>query len=131
MRECIFCFGLKENQIFLETDFFKVLLDKDPIQSGHILIVAKEHRMSLKELTDAELVDLIYLEKRLVTIIENHFEVLGITVLQNDAGVMQQGTHFHVHIVPRYQNDGFYDNQVLEQHELLTDNLIQIITEHY
>lgn len=87
--------------------------------------------MSLKELTDAELVDLIYLEKRLVTIIENHFEVLGITVLQNDAGVMQQGTHFHVHIVPRYQNDGFYDNQVLEQHELLTDNLIQIITEHY
>ena len=129
MRECIFCFGLKENQIFLETDFFKVLLDKDPIQSGHILIVAKEHRMSLKELTAAELVDLIYLEKRLVTIIENHFEVLGITVLQNDAGVMQQGTHFHVHIVPRYQNDGFYDNQVLEQHELLTDNLIQIITE--
>lgn len=129
MRECIFCFGLKENQIFLETDFFKVLLDKDPIQSGHILIVAKEHRMSLKELTAAELVDLIYLEKRLVTIIEDHFEVLGITVLQNDAGVMQQGTHFHVHIVPRYQNDGFYDNQVLEQHELLTDNLIQIITE--
>ncbi|MGL6057300.1 MAG: HIT family protein [Culicoidibacterales bacterium] len=60
MQSCIFCFGLEEHQIFLETDHFKVLLDKYPIPNGHILIVAKEHRMSLKELTDAELVDLIY-----------------------------------------------------------------------
>ena len=131
MKDCIFCSGLEANQVFLETDFFKVLLDKFPVQDGHILIVSKNHWMSLTELTDDELVDLIRLEKRLVAIIEDNFDVLGTTVLQNDAGVMEEGTHFHAHIVPRYRNDGFYDNQILEHHELSTDSLIRAIVEQF
>jgi len=131
MTNCIFCSGLNPNQILLETQHFKVLLDKFPVQDGHILIVSKEHRMSLTELTEQELDDLIRLEKKLVSIIESNFNVLGTTVLQNDADVMEENTHFHVHIVPRYEHDGFYDNQVLVPHELSTAKLIEVIKEQY
>lgn len=131
MTNCIFCSGLNPNQIFLETQHFKVLLDKFPVQDGHILIVSKEHRMSLTELTEKELDDLIRLEKKLVSTIETNFDVLGTTVLQNDAGVMEEDTHFHVHIVPRYEHDGFYDNQVLVPHELSTARLIEVIRDQY
>lgn len=35
---CIFCEGIETKQILIQTDNFKVVLDIDPIQSGHFSI---------------------------------------------------------------------------------------------
>ena len=65
---CIFCEGIEEKQILLQTKKFKVVLDIDPIQSGHLLIISKQHFMDVRELSDLALIELFKLQKRIIDI---------------------------------------------------------------
>lgn len=64
----IFCEGIEEKQILLQTKKFKVVLDIDPIQSGHLLIISKKHFMDVRELTDSALMELLELQSLIKSI---------------------------------------------------------------
>ncbi|WP_311867820.1 HIT family protein [Vagococcus carniphilus] len=87
----------------------------DPIQNGHIIIISKKHYLDIRDIPENELLDLINLEKKLITILEDNFNLLGVSVLQNNGKTMDQGTHFHIHLVPRYSNDYFWENHEVEK----------------
>lgn len=104
---CIFCNLPKENWVS-ESEYFFAVWDIDPIQEGHLLVISKKHRMSLTELPDAEKLDLLTFQTNLITRLENqHF--FGVTIAINNGKLMDEGTHFHSHLIPRYENDGFWD----------------------
>lgn len=111
MQHCIFCHNIIEDQILTESDHFFVVFDIDPIQKGHLIIISKTHYTDIRQIPNEILLDLITIEKKIITIFEYYFETLGIRIIQNNGKIMDKGTHFHVHLIPRYKNDNFWDNQ--------------------
>ncbi|WP_407371852.1 HIT family protein [Carnobacterium sp.] len=126
--KCIFCNEIKEEQILLETASFKVIFDSDPIQLGHLLIISKSHADSIIDFTSETLLELIILEKKIVEALENNFNILGVSIIQNNGKVMDDGTHFHVHVVPRYTEDKFWDNQTVAKRNIDINHLKQILS---
>lgn len=126
--KCIFCNEIKEEQILLETASFKVIFDSNPIQLGHLLIISKSHADSIIDFTSETLLELIILEKKIVEALENNFNILGVSIIQNNGKVMDDGTHFHVHVVPRYTEDKFWDNQTVAKRNIDINHLKQILS---
>ena len=126
--KCIFCNEIKEEQILLETASFEVIFDIDPIQLGHLLIISKSHTESIIDLTSETLLELIILEKKIVEVLENNFDILGVSIIQNNGKVMDDGTHFHVHVVPRYTEDKFWDNQTVVRRNIDINHLKQVLS---
>ena len=126
--KCIFCNEIKEEQILLETASFEVIFDIDPIQLGHLLIISKSHTESIIDLTSETLLELIILEKKIVEALENNFNILGVSIIQNNGKVMDDGTHFHVHVVPRYTEDKFWDNQTVVRRNIDINHLKQVLS---
>ena len=126
--KCIFCNEIKEEQILLETASFKDIFDSDPIQLGHLLIISKSHADSIIDFTSETLLELIILEKKIVEALENNFNILGVSIIQNNGKVMDEGTHFHVHVVPRYTEDKFWDNQTVVRRNIDINHLKQVLS---
>ncbi|MGT2895100.1 HIT family protein [Streptococcus entericus] len=111
---CIFCDLITPEQILLESDQFKLVFDIDPIQTGHLLLISKRHVLSMADLSLSERHELVDLEARLISLLEAHLSIDGVTLASNDKGLMDEGTHFHVHLIPRRTGDGFWDKIDLE-----------------
>lgn len=124
---CIFCDGIEEKHILMQTENFKVVLDIDPIQSGHLLIISKQHFMDVRELHDSALMELLKLQKRIMNIFDTHFPVDGVSVIQNNGPIMDEGTHFHIHIVPRYKGDDFWTHQKVNGRPILVSELVKLL----
>lgn len=107
---CIFCDLIKPEQVLLETGHFKLVFDIDPIQTGHLLLMSKAHVMSLTDLPKPVLHELVELEASLVALLEQNLPISGVTLASNDKGLMDSGTHFHRHLIPRQAGDGFWDS---------------------
>ena len=121
--KCIFCECIEDSQILAETDDFFMVYDINPIQKGHLLIISKQHYENIREVPESVLTELILLEQQVAEIMETNFDILGVTIVQNNGLVIDEGTHFHVHIIPRYRDDCFWENQEVKWHELLTEQL--------
>ncbi|TCD45504.1 HIT family protein [Streptococcus sp. X16XC17] len=106
---CIFCHHLEAEQIIYETKYFKLIFDIDPIQTGHLLIISKEHFNSITELSIDALHESIEVEVKIVNLLEEQLPISGVTIASNDKELMDDGTHFHVHLIPRKKHDGFWD----------------------
>ncbi|CAM3160882.1 HIT family protein [Streptobacillus felis] len=124
---CIFCNEINEKDVFYETENFLCVWNKFPIQDGHILVISKKHYMNILDLEDEILFEMIKLQKKLIQILEEDKEVLGVTTSYNNGKIMHLETHFHFHLVPRYFNDGFWDeikvNNVKFNKELFLERL--------
>ncbi|MBM7699435.1 HIT family protein [Kurthia huakuii] len=120
---CIFCNEIKYEQILVESKNFKVVLDIDPVQLGHLLIISKSHIMDLREINNLQFIELMNLEKSIIEILENHFSITSVSIIQNNGPIMDEGTHFHVHLIPRYSDDHFWDNQIVKDHKLSLQEL--------
>lgn len=116
--DCVFCDQISSREILKRTSNFKLVYDIDPIQEGHLLIISMEHYMNILEIPNTVLHELIELQKEIVFLLESNFSVEGVTIMQNNGRIMDGGTHFHVHVIPRYLEDSFWDNQQVFRHEL-------------
>lgn len=112
---CIFCELITPEQVLFERQHFKLVFDIDPIQTGHLLLVSKRHVLSMAELTQAERYELVDLEAQLIAFLESHLPIAGVTLASNDKDLMDSGTHFHVHLIPRQAGDGFWDKIDLDK----------------
>lgn len=94
------CFTIKE------TELFRVILDIDPISKGHMLIIPKRNIIELEQLSETEIIGLHILIKEMSELIRSKYPVNGISIMQN-GGSNNDINYLHVHIIPRYHNDGF------------------------
>ncbi len=124
---CKFCHEIANEQILFTTKNYQVVLDIDPIQQGHLLIISKKHIDNLCRLSAEESLELITLEQKLVHVLETNFPVLGVTIAQNNGRLMDPGTHFHVHVIPRYSEDGFWDTVHVEEKEFAVAQLKELL----
>ena len=106
---CIFCKITNkeiESNIVHESNNIIAFLDNDPINEGHILIVPKKHYLDIEELPAEILNEIMELSQRIVKVLKKIYNPNGYSIMQN-GGEFNDIGHFHLHIFPRYQNDGF------------------------
>lgn len=126
---CIFCEKIEDNKIIKETDYFKIIFDINPIQKGHVLVISKKHLSDLRELNSIQIIELVNIEKKILDIFDTFSNILGGTIIQNNGETMDKNTHFHIHIVPRYVDDCFWQNQDSIQNEININLLERLISE--
>lgn len=114
---CIFCHQLKEEDILYQTEHFKVVWDIDSIQTGHLLIISKNHYDTLSQIPPTVRYELSDLEVFLTEKLCQALAIDGVTLACNDR-LFDAGTHFHVHLIPRFRSDGFWDQISLAQVQL-------------
>ena len=123
---CIFCHGIKKKDVLYQTEHFKIVLDIDPIQTGHLLIISKEHVETLLDFPSHIRHELSDLEALLVAKLSDNLNIDGVTLACNN-GLFDEGTHFHVHLIPRFKDDNFWENVQPPLHPLNIDKLLQDI----
>lgn len=109
MFMCIFCNiakHLTDAHIVYEDNVVIAFLDSDPINEGHILIVPKEHYSDIDGIPDEVSFHIMHIAKKIVTAIKAIYNPDGYSIMQN-GGIFNDIGHFHLHIFPRYSDDGF------------------------
>ncbi|WP_107841426.1 HIT family protein [Metasolibacillus meyeri] len=84
------------------------ILDHDPYNEGHVLILPKKHAEYFDELDDHTANSVMKAAQLLSKAIKILFKPDGITICQN-GGAFDDLTHFHMHVVPRYEGQNFAD----------------------
>ena len=107
---CIFCKiagGDIPSTTVYEDEQFRVFLDLSPAAKGHALVVPKEHFANLFEIDDEVLRNLIVVAKKVAIAIRDALGCEGMNIVQNNGPLAGQTVfHFHLHIIPRYADDG-------------------------
>lgn len=108
--DCIFCKianGDIPSKTLYEDDDFRVILDLGPATKGHALILPKDHFANLYELSDETAAKVMQLAKKMATQMTEKLGCDGFNLVQNNGEVAGQTVfHFHLHLIPRYENDG-------------------------
>ena len=106
---CIFCkiaAGEIPAATIYEDDDFRVIMDLGPASKGHALILPKEHYANLYELDDEVAAKALIVAKKVITKMTDILGCDGYNILQNNGTVAGQTVfHFHIHLIPRYEND--------------------------
>ena len=107
---CIFCKlanHVFDTNIIYEDEDFTVILDNGPATRGHALILPKEHHRDLPDMPDELLAKAAVLAKKLVKELTPKLGCDGYNVVQNNGETAGQTVfHFHIHLIPRYKDDG-------------------------
>lgn len=109
-ENCIFC-KLANGEIptatLYEDEDFRVILDASPAAKGHALIIPKEHYANLYELDDELAAKVLVLAKKMITKLTEILDCDGYNIVQNNGEAAGQTVfHFHLHMIPRYKDDG-------------------------
>jgi histidine triad (HIT) family protein len=80
-------------------------LDTRPVFKGHVLIVPRDHVVTLPDLPVAELPGYVGLVQRLAAAVPPALGAQGTFVANNNV-VSQSVAHLHFHVVPRTKGDG-------------------------
>ncbi len=106
---CIFC-KIVNNEIpsykLYEDDNYLAFLDISQATIGHTLVIPKKHYQNIFELPEND--QIFSIVQKLATQIKNKLHADGINILNNNGEKAGQTVnHFHIHIIPRYDNDNF------------------------
>jgi histidine triad (HIT) family protein len=106
---CIFCkiiAGAVPSFRLAEDAASFAMLDINPVNPGHALVLSKRHAATLAASRDGDLAAAIATARRVAAAIETVLKPDGINLLQaNGPGAAQSVAHFHLHVIPRILGD--------------------------
>ncbi|MFH1642727.1 MAG: HIT family protein [Nanoarchaeota archaeon] len=109
-KQCIFCHIVSskvQSKKIYEDDRCIAILDINPANPGHILLLPKEHYNIMPQLPDIELAHIFQVAKALSNACLRTLEAGGTNIIvANGVTAGQKANHFMVHIIPRRDNDG-------------------------
>ncbi|MBD5460998.1 MAG: HIT family protein [Lachnospiraceae bacterium] len=107
---CIFCkiaSGEIPSATIYEDERFRVILDLGPATRGHALILPKEHADNLYTLEEETAGAAMKLARRMAIRMRERLGADGFNLVQNNGEEAGQTVmHFHLHLIPRYKDDG-------------------------
>lgn len=111
MEDCIFC-KIVNNEIkshtIYEDELVKVFLDANPETNGHMLIIPKKHYQNILDLDEKIIPHAVkIIKEKLYPLMKEKLHCDGMTIAQNNE-YGQEVKHFHIHVIPRYENDQDY-----------------------
>ncbi|WP_315899154.1 HIT domain-containing protein [Paenibacillus cremeus] len=103
---CRLANGTQPSHIVFEDEHVTCLMDIAPIHEGHVLILPKQHAVDVDELDAATAAAIMAAASKLSRALKTAFKPDGISVMQN-GGLFNDLGHYHMHVFPRYEGDGF------------------------
>jgi histidine triad (HIT) family protein len=106
--DCVFCTiaaGDVDADVVLETGDLVAFLDRRPVFKGHVLLVPREHVVTLPDLPAPLRDPFLAAGQRLATAMVEGLGAQGSFVALNNT-VSQSVPHLHLHVVPRTRGDG-------------------------
>ncbi|MDJ0778178.1 MAG: HIT family protein [Gammaproteobacteria bacterium] len=107
--DCIFC-----KIIAGEIPCFKLYEDKatfafmdiNPANEGHALVIPREHAADVHAVSAEAIAATVVTAKKIATAVERTVKPDGLNLLQcNGPAAAQSVLHFHMHVLPRFDND--------------------------
>jgi len=94
--------------IVYEDDLVIAFLDILQSTKGHTLVVPKKKYVDIFDIDEDVLAHLIKVTKKLAIKIKDVFDAKGVNLVNNNGkAAFQSVFHYHMHIIPRYENDNF------------------------
>jgi histidine triad (HIT) family protein len=107
--DCLFCKiigGELPGEIVDSDDWTVAFMDINPATRGHALVVPRAHSKDLIEIDDADLTATNTAARRLAKMMDDALEPAGFNILNCcRPAAWQTVFHFHVHVIPRYDDD--------------------------
>ena len=96
-----------ENYVVDRSEHSLIVLNRFPYNNGHLLIAPREHKATLEDLSEAELLDLQIQLRRMTNLLSLVMGAEGFNIGLNLGRVAGAGLpgHLHWHIVPRWNGD--------------------------
>lgn len=108
MADCVFCSivaGDTPAEVVLDEGDVVAFLDTRPVFKGHVLLVPREHVVTLPELPAGQRDGFLAAAQRLASAVVDGLGAQGSFVAINNV-VSQSVPHLHLHVVPRTKGDG-------------------------
>jgi len=110
MNDCVFC-KIRDGQIpslkVYEDEHTLCIMDINPLTRGHCLVLTKSHAPTIWDADLADLQAAIATAKRVAEALKAAVQPDGLNMLQaNGAAAFQSVFHYHLHLIPRWNNDG-------------------------
>jgi histidine triad (HIT) family protein len=107
---CVFC-KIRDGEIpsmrVYEDDRTLAFMDINPLNAGHCLVITKTHAPTIWESDPADLQAAITAAQKVALGLRNAVKPDGLNVLQaNGPAAFQSVPHYHLHLIPRWNNDG-------------------------
>ncbi len=105
MENCVFCKIINneiESRRVYEDDKVIVIMDNNPDENGHMLVIPKKHFTDFTELDDDTLVHIHNVAKKIKDLIYDKLNADGVRLV-NNYGLYQAVKHYHLHIIPAYK----------------------------
>lgn len=110
MNDCIFCKILSKEipstKLYENEDVYS-FLDIRPINKGHALVVPKRHSETFLDMANEDIHSLFEVTQKVATAVMEAMNADGFNIgMNNFPAAGQEVAHSHVHIVPRFSDDG-------------------------
>lgn len=90
-----------------EDDWVFAFMDAGQLNPGHVLVATKTPYETFMDADDASVVALIRAAHKIARAVQRAFKPEGVTLLQaNKPAGWQTVPHLHMHVLPRFENDG-------------------------
>lgn len=110
MTDCVFCKirdGAIPSVTIHEDERTLCFMDVNPLNAGHCLIVTKRHAPTIWESSAEDLGAAMETAQRVALALREALQPDGLNMLQaNGVAAFQSVPHFHLHLIPRWTNDG-------------------------
>ena len=131
-QQCVFCHivsGKVAAKKVYEDDKVIAILDINPANPGHVVLMPKEHHMIMPQLPEDELLHIFIVAKHLSNVLLRTLDVRGTNIIvANGPAAGQRAQHFMIHIIPRREGDGVeFKLPSNKQAEEVLDNIAQMV----
>lgn len=112
MPSCIFCqiaAGQAQAERLMETERVLAFLDIAPVHYGHTLVIPKAHFENFFDLPDDLWLEMGQVSRKVALALRQKLYAQGINLgMNNYPAAGQVVFHAHLHVIPRYRDDGLH-----------------------
>ena len=126
---CIFCEivqGKKDGHFIYEDENYVAFLDIYPIDTGHSLVMPREHFEKITDMTAEKVGELFSKIPKIAKAVIEATKADAFSVAQNNGRAAKQIVpHVHIHIIPRYESR----ETIWTRREIAKENELKILAE--
>lgn len=112
MTDCVFCriaAGTIPASVVYGDERCIAFMDIGQVNPGHVLVATRAHLENVFALDDDQAGAVFRATARVARAVQEAFTPQGVTLYQaNGKAAFQTVFHFHIHVVPRWENDGMH-----------------------
>ena len=95
-----------QNHLLYEEADLRIIAGADESTQGQLLIITKDDYSSIEDIPDELLMKMMSLTQVCVSYLKNNYPLKGYSILQQ-GGRLNENEHFHLQIIPRFDEDSF------------------------